>query len=179
MSFVSTYAMRCAAELEISNHIKEYGCPMPLHELARSIPIPPGKEFMLDRLMELLVHQGVFAKSEGGYLLTPISELMLAEGSNMGAFVCFMTEAFTKHWFFMSKWFKDTGTSTAFQMAHDGKQPWDIFKERPEMGNTNLGEQCSVPLSLSLHTQKTDFFFILVNKTNKYSKLVISLLTFA
>lgn len=125
---------------------------MLLHELARSIPIPPEKDLMLDGLMDLLVHQGIFAKSKGGYLLTPISELMLTEGSNAGALVRFITEAFTKHWFFMSKWFKNDGTSTVFQMAHDGKKIWDILKEKPELGNT-YKRITSLSLSFYTHTE--------------------------
>ncbi|KAJ3691215.1 hypothetical protein LUZ61_020379 [Rhynchospora tenuis] len=135
VSFMSSWALRHVADLEIVNHIKAYGGPMPLHELARSIPIPPEKDFALDSLMEFLVHQRVFAKCEGGYLLTPISELMLNEGANMGAFVCLATESAPQHLFFTSKWFKDTGKSTVFQLAHNGKQPWEVQKEKPELGN--------------------------------------------
>ncbi|KAJ4810796.1 O-methyltransferase [Rhynchospora pubera] len=107
---------------------------MPLHELARSIPIPPEKDMMLDSFMELLVHQRVFAKCEAGYLLTPTSELMLSEGANMGAFVYFVTDTFPEQLFFLGKWFKDTGKGSAFQLAHDGKPIWDVLKEKPELG---------------------------------------------
>ncbi|KAJ4812223.1 O-methyltransferase [Rhynchospora pubera] len=135
VSFISSLVLRCAAELQISDHIKQYGGPMPLHELARSIPIPPEKDLMLVHLMELLVHQGVYAKCEAGYLLTPTSELLLTEGSNMGAFVSFITEAFTGKRFFTGKWFKDTDVGTVSGLAHNEKQIWDVLKENPELGN--------------------------------------------
>ncbi|KAJ1701937.1 hypothetical protein LUZ63_001716 [Rhynchospora breviuscula] len=135
ISLISSWVLRRAAELKISDHIKQYGGPMPLHELARSIPIPPEKDLMLLQLMELLVHQGVYAKCEAGYLLTPTSELLLTEGSNMGTFVSFITEAFTGTWFFTGKWFKDTGAGTGFELAHNGKQIWDVLKENPELGS--------------------------------------------
>ncbi|KAJ1692664.1 hypothetical protein LUZ63_009362 [Rhynchospora breviuscula] len=135
ISFMSSWALRFVAELEIANHIKAYGGPMPLHELARSIPIPPGKDLTLESLMGLLVHQRVFAKCEGGYQLTPISEIMLSEGANMGAFVRFATEPSPEQLLFTSKWFKDTGKSTVFELAHNGKQAWEVMKEKPELGN--------------------------------------------
>ncbi|KAJ4806340.1 O-methyltransferase family protein [Rhynchospora pubera] len=135
ISYMSSWALRFVAELEIANHIKAYGGPMPLHELARSIPIPPEKDLTLDSLMKLLVHQRVFAKCEGGYLLTPISEMMLSGGANMGAFVRFATEPSPEQLLFTSKWFKDTGKSTVFELAHNGKQAWEVMKEKPELGN--------------------------------------------
>ncbi|KAJ1692665.1 hypothetical protein LUZ63_009363 [Rhynchospora breviuscula] len=135
ISYMSSWALRFVAELGIANHIKAYGGPMPLHELARSIPIPPEKDLTLESLMGLLVHQRVFAKCEGGYLLTPISEIMLNEGSNMGAYVRFATELSPEQLLFTSKWFKETSKSTVFQLAHNGKQAWEVMKEKPELGN--------------------------------------------
>ncbi|KAJ4747133.1 O-methyltransferase family protein [Rhynchospora pubera] len=135
VSFISSLVLRCAAELQISDHIKQYGGPMPLHELARSIPIPPEKDLMLVQLMELLVHQGVYAKCEAGYQLTPTSELLLTEGSNMGTFVSFIPEVFFGKRFFTGKWFKDTDVGTVSELAYNGKQIWHVFKEKPELGN--------------------------------------------
>ncbi|KAF3323126.1 trans-resveratrol di-O-methyltransferase-like protein [Carex littledalei] len=44
---------------------------------------------MLGQVMRLLVQQGVFAQSDEGYMLSPVSELMLSKGSDMGAYIGF------------------------------------------------------------------------------------------
>jgi Dimerisation domain len=87
LSFISSFALKCAIDLDIAGNIQAYGQPIPLNELARAIPTPPEKEWMLARLMTLFVHQGTFTQSEAGYMLTPMSELILTNGSNMGAYM--------------------------------------------------------------------------------------------
>jgi hypothetical protein len=119
--------------------MQAYGRPMPLNELARAIPIPPAKDVMLGSLMGLLVHKGVFAQNEEGYMLTPTSKIGLtSEGSNLGAAVRLHTELeVNKHIFCnMSKWFKDGGESTAFAMAN-GSDFWEILREKPKIGKLN------------------------------------------
>jgi hypothetical protein len=107
---------------------------MPLNELARSIPISPEKDMMLSRLMALFVHKEVFTQDEAGYALTPFSKLILTENSNMGAFVRLVTEVVNINK--LGEWFKngDAG-STVFMMVNDGKEIWDIAREKPEIGN--------------------------------------------
>ncbi|KAJ4799084.1 O-methyltransferase family protein [Rhynchospora pubera] len=136
LSYISSFALRCAVDLDISGRIQAYGRPMPLNELARSIPIPPEKDSMLGRLMTLLVHQGVFGQSKDGYQLTPASELLLTDGSNLGAYVRLFTQSQSmKDWSQLSEVFKDTGNCTLFEKMHDGKKAWEILKETPESGN--------------------------------------------
>jgi trans-resveratrol di-O-methyltransferase len=135
LSYISTYSLMCAIELEISDHIQAYGGSMPLKELACSIPIPPEKEAMLGRLMTLLIHKEIFAQNEEGYALTPISQL-LTKDYNAGALVRFNTlQQFTKYMSRMSEWFKHDGGDTLFVMANDGKKFFDIAMENPEIGN--------------------------------------------
>ncbi|XP_078178171.1 cephaeline 6'-O-methyltransferase CiOMT-like [Carex rostrata] len=137
LSAYTPFALKCAAELKISDHIHAYDQhAMPLKELARSIPVAPEKEPMLGQVMRLLVHQGVFAQSEEGYMLTPVSELMLSKGSDMGAYICFhihpqLVNAFS----IMSNWLKSSDLGTIYQMKHEGKSPWESTKENPEFGN--------------------------------------------
>ena len=136
VAYINTFALKCAVDLDISGCIQAYGQAMPLNELARSIPIPPEKDSMLARLMALLVHQGIFAQSEAGYLLTPVSELLLIDGSNMGAFVQNSTnENFIRSWGRLSEVFTDTGASTLFQKANNGKEVWEVLKETSNRGN--------------------------------------------
>jgi Dimerisation domain len=87
LSFISSFALKCAIDLDITGNIQAHGQPIPLNELARAIPIQPEKEWMLASLMTLFVHQGTFTQSEAGYMLTPMSELILTNGSNMGAYM--------------------------------------------------------------------------------------------
>ncbi|KAF3337075.1 trans-resveratrol di-O-methyltransferase-like protein [Carex littledalei] len=137
LTYISSFVLRCAVDLDIAGRIQAYGRPMPLNELARSIPISREKDMMLGRLMALLVHKEVFAQDEAGYVLTPFSKFILTENSNMGAFVRFTTElAVTKHLCVMSEWFKngDDGSSV-FIMDNDGKKFFDIAREKPEIGN--------------------------------------------
>ncbi|XP_078166127.1 trans-resveratrol di-O-methyltransferase-like [Carex rostrata] len=136
LTYISSFALKCAADLDISGRIQAYGRPMPLNELARSIPISPEKDMMLGRLMALLVQKEVFAQDEAGYMLTPVSKLLLTEHSNMGAFARYITQPpFTKVMCAMSEWFKEGATgSTVYMMANDGKPSWDLFKENPELG---------------------------------------------
>ncbi|KAJ1703329.1 hypothetical protein LUZ63_003108 [Rhynchospora breviuscula] len=135
LSYISTFALRCAVDLDITGLIQAYGRPMPLNELARSIPIPPEKDSMLGRLMTLLVNKGIFAQSEAGYQLTPASELILTEGSNMGANVRFTTYAeVIKIWSRLSEVLKESGERSLFEKVFDGKNFWEFTKETPEYG---------------------------------------------
>ncbi|KAJ3707801.1 hypothetical protein LUZ61_011506 [Rhynchospora tenuis] len=149
LSNISTFALRCAVDLDISGHIQAYGRPMPLNELARSIPIPPEKDSMLGRLMTLLVHQGIFVQSEAGYQLTPASELLQTEGSNVGAYVRLVTDAeFIKIWGRLSEVLKESGEGSLFEKVFDGKQLWEFVKEKPEYGK--LFDEAMASLSNSL-----------------------------
>jgi trans-resveratrol di-O-methyltransferase len=137
LTYISSFALRCAGDLDISGRIQAYGRAMPLNELARSIPISPEKDMMLGRLMALLVQKEIFAQDEAGYVLTPLSKLLLIEHSNMGAFTRYITgPTFTKVMCAMTEWFKEGGAgSTVFMMANDGKKPsWDLFRQNPELG---------------------------------------------
>lgn len=137
LSIITPFAFRCAAELKISDHIHAYHLhAMPLNELARSIPIAPEKEPMLGQVMRLLVQIGVFAQSDKGYMLTPVSELLLSNGPNMGPYICFMTNPQTVNPHSkMGDWFKSSGVGTIYQMANQGKPLWESIKEMPDFGN--------------------------------------------
>ncbi|KAJ3707802.1 hypothetical protein LUZ61_011507 [Rhynchospora tenuis] len=157
LAYINTFALRCAVELDISGRIQAYGCPMPLRELARSIPIPPEKDSMLGRLMRLLVHQGIFAKSEDGYQLTPASELLLTDGSNMGTYVRLFTQPqLIKDWGQLSEVFKDTGNCTLFEKMFYGKKVWELLKDKPEQGNL-LNEAMASQSNLIMRRLVADF----------------------
>ncbi|KAJ3677179.1 hypothetical protein LUZ60_002903 [Juncus effusus] len=135
-AYIGSFTLKCAVELGISDRINSYGRPMPLSELTQSVSVPPEKEPMLGRLMQLLVQQGVYAGSSDGYQVTPFSEIILTGGLNSGMFVLFMTDPdLMKHWHLMSQWLRTSEPGTLFEMAHDGKSFWEVTKGRPEIGN--------------------------------------------
>jgi hypothetical protein len=91
---------------------------------------------MLGQVMRLLVHLGVFAQSENGYMLTPVSELMLSKGANMGAYVRLLTDPqINDPFYIMGDWFKSSGVGTVYQMKNEGKSTWESAREKPEFGN--------------------------------------------
>jgi hypothetical protein len=81
--------------------------------------------------MTLLVHQVVFAQTEAGYVLTPLSKLSLTDqDSNLCAIECFFTDlAVTQHTCNMSKWFKEVGQDSVTAMGNDGKHILEISRE--------------------------------------------------
>jgi trans-resveratrol di-O-methyltransferase len=131
-SIIGTMALKCAVDLRIPDHIHAYGTAMPLHELARAIPIPPTKNPMLHRLMRVLVKKGYFEEpKEMTYHLTPISHNLLGEGStSMTAWVRMLCETMIRPMHFFSEWFMTEGSSP-FEMANGGKTLWDIVSEKP------------------------------------------------
>lgn len=134
LGFVTPFALRCAAEMEISDRIHEFGRPMPLNELVRAIPVAPKREPMLGQIMRLLVQQGVYAQSEEGYTLTPVSELMLTKGFNMGTYARLSTEpGMLNAAYVMTDWFK-TGCDGSIYQLKNGKSLWERTKENPRLG---------------------------------------------
>ncbi|KAJ4813408.1 O-methyltransferase [Rhynchospora pubera] len=147
LSYIRSSALRCAVELDISGLIQAYGRPMPLNELARSIPIPPEKDSMLGRLMAFLVNQAIFVQSEAGYQLTPASELLLTKGSNMAAYVCAVTKG-GKLCDRLSEVFMESGERSLFEKVYDGKTFWELAKENPEFGKSFNDSMASLSNSL-------------------------------
>jgi trans-resveratrol di-O-methyltransferase len=133
-SIVGSMALKCAVDLRIPDHIHAYGTAMPLHELARAIPIPPSKDQMLRRLMRFLVKRGYFNEpQEAAYCLTPISQCLLGEGSTgITACVRLLCETMIRPMHYFSEWFMTEGL-TPFEMANGGKKLWDIVSEKPEI----------------------------------------------
>ncbi|KAG1334978.1 trans-resveratrol di-O-methyltransferase-like [Cocos nucifera] len=158
-------SLNCAVELRIADLIHSHGGPMPLSELARSIPIPPEKAPSLRRLMRLLVSHGVFAVQPDGnshenestaYLLTPLSELLLTKGTNLSPFIRANSDpSFLKPWFHMGEWFKRKG-STPLEVAYDVKSVWDLTEQRPEL-NDKFNDAMSCETFWVMKTMVTEF----------------------
>ncbi|KAJ3679674.1 hypothetical protein LUZ60_017685 [Juncus effusus] len=147
LCFLGPMAVKWAVQLHIPEHIHKYGKPMPLHDLARAIPIPPSKETRLGRLMRLLVKQGLFEESTNQasvYSLTPLSRLLISNAGpkNMSALMCMMDELLLKPLFSLSEWFKLDGTATPFKRTY-GKEIWELMSENPQFNEMfNKGMAC-------------------------------------
>ncbi|KAJ3683086.1 hypothetical protein LUZ60_013313 [Juncus effusus] len=135
LSFITSTSLKCVVQLGIPDLIHTYGHPMPLQELARSIPIPPSKVPMLHRLMRFHVQQGVFATPDETamtYDLTPISRnLIKGRPNNMVPWVDTLGDTMVKPWYAMSDWLKVEGSKTPFGMINEEKTFWDSANETP------------------------------------------------
>ncbi|KAK9174721.1 hypothetical protein WN943_000025 [Citrus x changshan-huyou] len=80
---LSSMSLKCAVELGIADAIHSHGRPITLSELASALNIQPTKTRSLFHFMSLLVHMGMFSKTEvdnhneqeEAYGLTPTSTL--------------------------------------------------------------------------------------------------------
>ncbi|XP_068659958.1 trans-resveratrol di-O-methyltransferase-like [Aristolochia californica] len=131
-SFINPMSLKCAVELGIPDIIHNNGEPMSLSDLVSAIHIPVSKTDQLHRLMQLLVHTGMFSlsvekhkdgeteKMEEFYALTPSSRLLVKDGTKecLSPFLLYMLDSsLINPWLFFSEWFKKEGTTT-FELCH-------------------------------------------------------------
>ncbi|MCE3214919.1 hypothetical protein HAX54_000265 [Datura stramonium] len=92
-SFINSMSLKCAIQLGIPDIIHSYGRAMTLSDLVNALPIKNNKAKRQDciyRLMLILIHAGFFIQTkineeqeEEGYLLTPVSRLLLKDEPNL------------------------------------------------------------------------------------------------
>lgn len=82
LSYVKSMALRCAVQLGVTDAIRRAGGDVSLDGLAAALSLAPSKLPYLRRVMRVLAASGVFAQVDGGggYLLTPVSTLLLSDG---------------------------------------------------------------------------------------------------
>ncbi|XP_074567934.1 trans-resveratrol di-O-methyltransferase-like [Curcuma longa] len=150
-SYVNSMSLKCAAELGIADEIYRHGQPLPLSVLLNKLSILPSRTDSFRRLMRLLVHSGLFARSTAGdeeeetYALTPISAsfLVTSKAENMSPFVLAMIDpVFVDPHHCLSRWFTtadEPPTPTAFDLFH-GKPLFEFTGNNPEFNvNFNRG----------------------------------------
>ncbi|KAH7844064.1 hypothetical protein Vadar_023840 [Vaccinium darrowii] len=134
--FINSMSLKCAIQLGIPDIINHHGQPMSLSQLVAALSINPSKSHCVYRLMRILVHSGFFTKEkitetidEEGYLLTPVSRLLLKdEPLSVRPFLLFALNP-TTTWHHLSEWFhKDD--PTPFVTAH-GRTFWDCVGHEP------------------------------------------------
>ncbi|MCE3214920.1 hypothetical protein HAX54_000266 [Datura stramonium] len=92
-SFINSMSLKCAIQLGIPDIIHSHGRAMTLSDLVNALPIKNNKAKRHDciyRLMRILIHAGFFIQTkineeqeEEGYLLTPVSRLLLKDEPNL------------------------------------------------------------------------------------------------
>ncbi|XP_059664346.1 trans-resveratrol di-O-methyltransferase-like [Cornus florida] len=134
-NFINSMSLKCAVQLGIPDIIHKHGQPMTLSELVAVLNINQAKSMGVYRLMRILVHSGFFVKQklsqnddegeEEGYLLTPVSRLLLNdEPLSVRPFLLGMLDPImTKPWHYVSQWFQNDNP-TPFETAH-GRTIWD------------------------------------------------------
>ncbi|KAK4729111.1 hypothetical protein R3W88_022099 [Solanum pinnatisectum] len=135
---MSSSALRCAVQLDISNVLYKYGKPMHLSYLSTelSLIIDPSKISFLPNLMRFLVHYGILEQHDHDYYsLTPSSRFLVKdEPFNLRSLVLFAHDPSTqKAWFELGTYYKND-FPTAFHAAH-GKPFWDYFSKEPKLGD--------------------------------------------
>ncbi|XP_074567935.1 trans-resveratrol di-O-methyltransferase-like [Curcuma longa] len=154
-SYVNSTSLKCAAELGIADEIYRHGQPLPLSVLLTKLSILPSRTDSFRRLMRLLVHCGLFARSTAGdeeeetYALTPISAsfLVTSKAENMSPYVLGMIDpVFVDSHHCLSRWFTTADEPpTAFDLFH-GKPFFEFAGNNPEY-NVNFNRAMAVDAS--------------------------------
>ncbi|XP_074568743.1 trans-resveratrol di-O-methyltransferase-like [Curcuma longa] len=167
-SYVNSMSLKCAAELGIADEIYRHGQPLPLSVLLTKLSILPSRTDSFRRLMRLLVHCGLFARSTAGdekeetYALTPISAsfLVTSKAENMSPFVLAMIDPVDSH-HCLSRWFTTADEpSTAFDLFH-GKSVFELSGNNPEFNanfNRGMAADASFMAKLILQQCGNDVF---------------------
>ncbi|KAI3796372.1 hypothetical protein L1987_39042 [Smallanthus sonchifolius] len=151
-SFVKSMSLKCAIELEIPDIINRHGAPMSLSELVDALYVSKERSQHVYRLMSFLVHTGFFVtqslssttsvdgEEKEGYMLTPVSQLLLKEESfNIAPlFLVFLDPIMMDPWQNMSKWFRNENDINPFQTTH-GKMAYELAVTEPKL-NQSINE---------------------------------------
>ncbi|MCD7460042.1 hypothetical protein HAX54_042742 [Datura stramonium] len=121
-SFINSMSLKCAIQLGIPDIIHSHGRAMTLSDLVNALPINNNKAKHHDciyRLMRILIHAGFFIKikineeqEEEGYLLTPISRLLLKDEPNLSMIPilqAMLDPIMTNPWHSLSQWIQNGG----------------------------------------------------------------------
>nr|AKW47164.1 O-methyltransferase [Pueraria montana var. lobata] len=143
-NFMSSMALKCAAELGIADAIHSHGKPMTLSELASALKLHPSKVGVLHRFMRLLTHNGFFTKttvpssssssSQNGketaaaYALTPPSKLLIrSKPTCLASFVLGALHPYAfEIWPSSKKWFTEDKEVPLYESAA-GESLWDFM----------------------------------------------------
>lgn len=136
-SYVNCMSLKCALQLGIPDIIHNHGQAMTLSDLVEALPINNIKAKRQDciyRLMRILIHAGFFIQEEEGYLLTPISRLLLKDEPNLSMipFVQVILDPIMMDpWHHLSQWIQNGGDvdqPTPFATTH-GKPIYEYTRD--------------------------------------------------
>jgi len=133
-------SLKCAVELGIPDAIHNHGKPITLPELLSALSISPAKATHMRRLMRMLTHSGIFARSDADddsydevYSLTPLSRLLVGNNgsASLSSLVVVALHPVLMNPFqSMSTWFK-SDEPTPFFVEH-GCNIWEMTARNPQ-----------------------------------------------
>ncbi|XP_057442181.1 trans-resveratrol di-O-methyltransferase-like [Lotus japonicus] len=166
-SFMNSMTLKCVVELGIPDIIHNFGKPMPLSQLIRSLPIHSSKAGNIHRLMRIMIHSDFFSQHnvsenelEVEYTLTNASMLLLKDHPfSMTPLLHFeLDPILTNPWHHLSTWFKNE-TPTSFETAH-GMLFWDYVDRDPKLHRSfNEGMASDSQLITSVFIEKCKDMF--------------------
>ncbi|KAF7815501.1 trans-resveratrol di-O-methyltransferase-like [Senna tora] len=133
-NYISSMGLKAAIELGIADIIHSHGQPITLPDLVLALHIDPSKSSFLYRLMRLLVHSGLFARSKEGYDLTPCSRLLLKHNvPNLSSVVKVTFQpAVSQPFLMLGEWFHNGEVNVNPFESVFGKGFWEYGSENPE-----------------------------------------------
>jgi len=139
-NYIDSMSLKCAVELGIPDAIHSHGNPITLPDLLAALSISPAKATHMRRLMRMLTHSGIFARSDADddsyddvYSLTPLSRLLVGNKghASLSSYVLAALHPVIVNPFqSMSAWFK-SDESTPFSVEH-GCNLWEITARNPQ-----------------------------------------------
>ncbi|XP_057417527.1 isoflavone 4'-O-methyltransferase-like [Lotus japonicus] len=152
-NFVGSMALKSAMELGIADAIHSHGKPITLLELATVLNLHPSKIGVLHRLLRLLTHNGLFARTtvpgiegaeeETAYGLTPPSKLLVKSNSTCLAPIVkgALHSSSLDMWGSSKKWLtEDKEDLTLFESA-TGESFWEFLNKETESDTLSMFQE--------------------------------------
>ncbi|KAK9170184.1 hypothetical protein Syun_002324 [Stephania yunnanensis] len=171
--FINSMSLKCAIQLGIPDVIHKHGQPITLSQLITSLNLPISKTDWLRRLLRLLVHSGLLAKTiinnnssnydndDDYYLyhLTPTSSILVKEKpNNVSPFVLTMLDsALVSPWHVLSDAFKCNGVEPAFNVAH-ATGLWETSEELNKDFNEAMASDAKFLMDIVVSNWGDDVF---------------------
>ncbi|KAK9123020.1 hypothetical protein Sjap_012622 [Stephania japonica] len=172
--FINSMSLKCAIQLGIPDAIHQHGQPITLSQLIASLHLPIAKTDWLRRLLRLLVHSGLLAKTNNTnssaandqqdgdddylYHLTPTSSILVKEKfNNVSPFVLMMLDsALVSPWHVLSDAFKRNEIEP-FKVAHTTGL-WDTPEDLNKAFNQAMASDAKFLMDIVVSNWGDDVF---------------------
>ena len=167
-NYIDSMSLKCAVELGILDAIHNHGKPITLPELLSALSISPAKATHMHRLMRMLTHSGIFARSDADddssdevYSLTPVSGLLVGNKgcASLSSFLLAMLHPVLVNPFqSLGAWFK-SDEPTPFSVEH-GCNVWEITDRNPQFNKVfNEGMASDAKFFMDVHLKNCGHVF--------------------